>query len=133
MTDMQVCRSMIDVIILDANRPYATVGQQHPGAVGFIQNKVLQCLGCLWFDRNETKDREIVARKIREHISKADNNPLLIFPEGTCVNNRYCVMFKRGAFDIGAKVYPIAIRYKFVPSLHHITPSISSQLHIKHT
>lgn len=24
-----------------------------------------------------------------------DNNPLLIFPEGTCVNNHYTVMFKK--------------------------------------
>lgn len=32
----------------------------------------------------------------------ADSTPLLIFPEGTCVNNEYCVMFKRGAFDLGA-------------------------------
>ena len=73
---------MIDVIILDAQRPFATVGQQHPGLVGVIQNKVLQCLNCLWFDRNETKDREIVSKKIKEHISDEKNNPLLIFPEG---------------------------------------------------
>ena len=37
--------------------------------------------------------------------------PLLIFPEGTCVNNEYCVMFKRGAFDLGATVCPVAIKY----------------------
>ena len=27
------------------------------------------------------------------------------------VNNEYCVMFKRGAFDLGATVCPIAIKY----------------------
>lgn len=27
-----------------------------------------------------------------------------IFPEGTCVNNEYLVMFKRGAFEIGKLV-----------------------------
>lgn len=31
--------------------------------------------------------------------------------QGTCVNNEFCVMFKRGAFDLGAAVFPIAIRY----------------------
>lgn len=31
--------------------------------------------------------------------------------QGTCVNNEFCVMFKRGAFDLGATVFPVAIRY----------------------
>ena len=31
---------------------------------------------------------------------------------GVCaVNNEYCVMFKRGAFDLGATVCPVAIKY----------------------
>lgn len=33
--------------------------------------------------------------RLREHVEGADNNPLLIFPEGTCVNNHYSVMFKK--------------------------------------
>lgn len=33
--------------------------------------------------------------RLREHIQGVDNNPLLIFPEGTCVNNHYTVMFKK--------------------------------------
>ena len=48
---------------------------------------------------------------MKEYISNKDSTPLLIFPEGTCVNNEYCVMFKRGAFDLGATVCPIAIKY----------------------
>lgn len=31
--------------------------------------------------------------------------------QGTCVNNEFCVMFKRGAFDLDAAVFPVAIRY----------------------
>lgn len=41
------------------------------------------------------------------HVNDPDTPPLLIFPEGTCVNNEYCVMFKRGAFDLGATVRSI--------------------------
>lgn len=41
---------------------------------------------------------------------------MLIFPEGTCVNNKYCVMFKKGAFELGAEVFPIAIKYKYASS-----------------
>ena len=103
--------SLIDVIILQQQFSYAIVGQKHKGVVGSIQDKVLACLGCLWFERSDIADRLAVGRKISEHIQNPDTCPLLIFPEGTCVNNRYCVMFKKGAFDIGAKIYPIAIKY----------------------
>ena len=59
----------------------------------------------------QVKDRAIVAERMRAHVQAADTTPLLIFPEGTCVNNEYCVMFKRGAFDLGATVCPVAIKY----------------------
>ena len=48
---------------------------------------------------------------MKAHVAAVDTTPLLIFPEGTCVNNEYCVMFKRGAFDLDATVCPIAIKY----------------------
>ncbi|KAL3539138.1 hypothetical protein ACH5RR_002504 [Cinchona calisaya] len=48
---------------------------------------------------------------LREHVEGADNNRLLIFPEGTCVNNHYTVMFKKGAFELGSTVCPIAKKY----------------------
>lgn len=44
-------------------------------------------------------------------VQDPNSTPLLIFPEGTCVNNEYTVMFKRGAFDMDAHVCPIAIKY----------------------
>ena len=43
-----------------------------------------------------------MGKRMKEHVADPDTTPLLIFPEGTCVNNEYCVMFKRGAFDLGA-------------------------------
>ena len=59
----------------------------------------------------QVKDRKIVGERMKAHVAAPDTTPLLIFPEGTCVNNEYCVMFKRGAFDLGATVCPIAIKY----------------------
>jgi glycerol-3-phosphate O-acyltransferase 3/4 len=70
-------------------------------------------MGCLWFNRSEAKDRLAIAQKyvllicgvpaapyntcrIKAHIQNPSNNPLLVFPEGVCVNNEYCVMFKKG-------------------------------------
>jgi glycerol-3-phosphate O-acyltransferase 3/4 len=103
--------SMIDYIILTAYSPFAVIMQLHGGWIAFLQTRVLSCLGCLWFNRNEVKDRKIVAERMKAHVASPDTTPLLIFPEGTCVNNEYCVMFKRGAFDLGATVCPVAIKY----------------------
>jgi glycerol-3-phosphate O-acyltransferase 3/4 len=103
--------SMIDYAVLSAFTPFAAIMQLHKGWVGVMQKRYLAALGCLWFNRTETKDRALVAGKMKAHIMKEGGTPLLIFPEGTCVNNEYCVMFKRGAFDLDATVCPIAIKY----------------------
>lgn len=103
--------SMIDFIILEQMTAFAVIMQKHPGWVGLLQSTILESVGCIWFNRSESKDREVVAKKLRDHVQGADNNPLLIFPEGTCVNNHYTVMFKKGAFELGCTVCPIAIKY----------------------
>ncbi|WMV44026.1 hypothetical protein MTR67_037411 [Solanum verrucosum] len=103
--------SMIDFIVLEQMTAFAVIMQKHPGWVGLLQSTILEGVGCIWFNRSEAKDREIVAKKLRQHVEGADNNPLLIFPEGTCVNNHYTVMFKKGAFELGCTVCPVAIKY----------------------
>ena len=103
--------SMIDYAVLTAYHPFAAIMQLHPGWVGMMQKKYLSALGCLWFNRTQAKDRALVQKRMREHVWAEDATPLLIFPEGTCVNNEHCVMFKRGAFDLGATVCPVAIKY----------------------
>ena len=47
--------SMIDYIILTAYSPFCVIMQLHPGWVGFLQTQVLNCLGCLWFNRTEAR------------------------------------------------------------------------------
>jgi glycerol-3-phosphate O-acyltransferase 3/4 len=59
----------------------------------------------------QSKDRELVHKRMVEHVRNPETTPLLVFPEGTCVNNEYTVMFKKGAFDLGATVCPVAIKY----------------------
>ena len=104
--------SMIDYMVLSSYTPFAAIMQVHAGWVGFLQKNCLRCLGCIWFNRSDAKDRTLVAERIKSHVtSTKDKSPLLIFPEGTCVNNEYTVMFKKGAFDLGATVCPIAIKY----------------------
>ncbi|ESW30911.1 hypothetical protein PHAVU_002G192600 [Phaseolus vulgaris] len=50
----------------------------------------------------------IVDLRLRELVQGANNNPLLIFPEGTCVNNHYIVMFM---VHLNLAVCPVAIKY----------------------
>ena len=108
--------SMIDFIVLEQIFSFAVIMQAHKGWVGFMQSKVLvPALNCIQFNRTESKDRHTVAGRIKEHVtsSRTLSNPLLVFPEGVCVNNEYCVRFKKGAFDLGddVTVRPVAIKY----------------------
>jgi hypothetical protein len=54
---------MIDFIILEQMTAFAVIMQKHPGWVGFIQKTILESVGCIWFNRNDLKDREVVAKK----------------------------------------------------------------------
>ncbi|KAK6060467.1 hypothetical protein COOONC_01876 [Cooperia oncophora] len=36
---------------------------------------------------------------------------IILFPEGTCINNTSVMMFKKGSFEIGSTIYPIAMKY----------------------
>ncbi|KAI8900121.1 hypothetical protein BC833DRAFT_537188 [Globomyces pollinis-pini] len=104
--------SFIDYLILSADAyPHATVAQRHGGLIGYFQKHILSSNGSLIFERSQKNDRTVLARKMKEHVHSPTSVPLLIFPEGTCVNNEYTVLFHKGAFDLGCKVAPVAIKY----------------------
>lgn len=50
--------------------------------------------------------------RLRSHASDLNKLPILIFPEGTCINNTSVMMFKKGSFEIGCPIYPVAIKVK---------------------
>lgn len=54
---------MIDFIILEQTTPFAVIMQKHGGWVGWMQSVVLSSLGCIHFNRSESKDRALVAQK----------------------------------------------------------------------
>ncbi|EFC37870.1 predicted protein [Naegleria gruberi] len=104
--------SLIDFILLTYLCGVATVGQKHGGFVGFMQDRVVSPLKNIWFERFESRDRKKTSQRIYDHINDVSNPPLLIFPEGVCVNNEYIVMFKKGVFEIeDVEICPIAIKY----------------------
>ena len=52
-----------------------------------------------------------VTQRLRDHSEMPSSNPILIFPEGTCINNTAVFMFKKGSFEVGAPIYPTCIKY----------------------
>lgn len=102
--------SPIDVVTLHCDHAYALVGQSQGGLLGVLQRALSRAASHIWFDRFEMNDRLAVSRRLRDH-SSAGKLPILIFPEGTCINNSAVMMFKKGSFEIGAPIYPVAIKY----------------------
>jgi len=101
----------IDVMVLHCDNAYALIGQRHGGFLGIIQRALARASSHIWFERSEVKDRETVAKRLREHVEDPDKLPILIFPEGTCINNTSVMQFKKGSFEVGSVIYPVAIKY----------------------
>jgi len=103
--------SPIDVLILACDNAYDLIGQIHGGVIGNFQNVLSKCSSHIWFERSESKDRLQVQKKLKEHVEDPDKLPILIFPEGTCINNTSVMQFKKGSFEVGGIIYPVAIKY----------------------
>lgn len=103
--------SPIDVVVLACDNCYALVGQRHGGFLGMLEKALSRATNHVWFDRSEMRDRQLVAKRLKEHVSTGTNFPILIFPEGTCINNSAVMMFKKGSFEATDKVCPVAIKY----------------------
>ncbi|XP_070706609.1 glycerol-3-phosphate acyltransferase 3 [Pempheris klunzingeri] len=101
----------IDVVILANDGCYAMVGQIHGGLMGVIQRSMVRSCPHVWFERSEMKDRHAVTSRLRAHVAAKTKLPILIFPEGTCINNTSVMMFKKGSFEIGGTIYPVTIKY----------------------
>jgi len=103
--------SPIDVVLLACDSSYAMIGQVHGGFLGILQRALARASSHIWFERSEMKDREAVAKRLREHVEDSTKLPILIFPEGTCINNSAVMQFKKGSFEVGGVIYPVAIKY----------------------
>lgn len=103
--------SPIDVLVLACDNCYALIGQRHGGFLGILQRALARASPHIWFERSEVKDREAVTKRLKQHVSEPHNPPILIFPEGTCINNTSVMQFKKGSFEVGSVIYPVAIKY----------------------
>lgn len=64
----------------------------------------------IWFDREQSLHRYLTSNLLKEHSNLPDAEPILIFPEGTCINNTSVMKFKKGCFEIGKVIHPVAIK-----------------------
>ncbi|XP_055703529.1 glycerol-3-phosphate acyltransferase 3 isoform X3 [Phlebotomus papatasi] len=103
--------SPIDALVLMHDNCYSLIGQRHGGFLGVLQRALARASPHIWFERAEAKDRLAVAQRLRHHVSNPRNPPILIFPEGTCINNTSVMQFKKGSFEVGGVIYPVAIKY----------------------
>ncbi|XP_039254793.2 glycerol-3-phosphate acyltransferase 3-like [Styela clava] len=101
----------LDVCLLMQHRPYAVLGQIHGGFLGYFERTLSKCTNHVWFERSEVRERSFVVRRVKEHLDDPNNYPILLFPEGTCINNTSVMMFKKGTFEIPATIFPVAIKY----------------------
>ncbi|XP_051175458.1 glycerol-3-phosphate acyltransferase 3 isoform X1 [Leptopilina boulardi] len=103
--------STFDVAVLSTQTTFCLIGQRHGGFLGILQRALARASPHIWFERSEVKDREAVTRRLKKHVSDPTNPPILIFPEGTCINNTSVMQFKKGSFEVGGVIYPVAIKY----------------------
>lgn len=103
--------SPIDILILACDNCYALVGQRHDGVLGILERALSRAANHIWFEREEIRDRKLVTLRLREHVNTKTKPPVLIFPEGTCINNSAVMLFRKGAFETTNRVCPVAIKY----------------------
>ncbi|XP_030751571.1 glycerol-3-phosphate acyltransferase 3 isoform X2 [Sitophilus oryzae] len=103
--------SPIDIAVLSVDGCYSLIGQRHGGFLGILQRALARASPHIWFERSEVRDKKFVVKRLKEHTSDPKNPPILIFPEGTCINNTSVMQFKKGSFEVGSVIYPVAIKY----------------------
>ncbi|XP_072747202.1 glycerol-3-phosphate acyltransferase 3 isoform X2 [Anoplolepis gracilipes] len=103
--------STLDICILSTLTTFSLIGQRHGGFLGILQRALARASPHIWFERSEVKDREAVVKRLKKHVSDPANPPILIFPEGTCINNTSVMQFKKGSFEVDSVIYPVAIKY----------------------
>ncbi|XP_042216275.1 glycerol-3-phosphate acyltransferase 3-like isoform X2 [Homarus americanus] len=103
--------SPIDSMVLATDQCYDMVGQKASGILGVFMHALSRSSSHIWFERTAAKERSQAVQKLQEHAQDPTLPPILIFPEGTCVNNTAVLQFKKGSFEIDTIIYPIAIRF----------------------
>jgi 1-acyl-sn-glycerol-3-phosphate acyltransferase len=85
--------------------PMAKEQIQRVPFVGVLGN----ALQSIWLCRNNPDDRMRAKQMVLERMQRPECRPVLVFPEGTNGNGRAVLQFRKGLFEGGLPVRPIAI------------------------
>ncbi len=103
--------TIIDYLLLSSHKfHHACISERHGGFFGYIFNSFIAMNGSISFRRSNEQDRKMVLESLKKHIA-TKKAPMLVFPEGTCVNNECVLLFQKGVFELDALICPVAIRY----------------------
>jgi len=75
---------------------------------------MFSCLFQVYREKRKVINMYYILCRLRKHVSDPTNPPILIFPEGTCINNTSVMQFKKGSFEVGGIIYPVAIKVIFL-------------------
>lgn len=75
----------------------------------------MQAVQTIFVDRQDKDNRRSVAAQIAERADMESDwkRQIAIFPEGTCTNRSSVISFRRGAFEPGAVVQPVMLRWSY--------------------
>eukprot|EP00127_Corallochytrium_limacisporum_P000852 Clim_evm4s27 gene=Clim_evmTU4s27 len=86
----------------------STASQTQP-----IYSQYINAVQGIWVDRGgSVESKRKVTKAILQRVGNPNYFPILVFPEGTCGNNKALMRFKAGIFSAGAPVQPVVLRYK---------------------
>ncbi|CAN0185444.1 unnamed protein product, partial [Ectocarpus sp. 12 AP-2014] len=88
--------------------PVQRIEDSRAPIVGTIQ-KAMQIM---FVDRANPASKKKCLQTIEERSDPASTFPrVLVFPEGTCTNQRALITFKHGPFITGQNIQPVTVRY----------------------
>uniref|UniRef100_A0A3P8UAV6 Glycerol-3-phosphate acyltransferase 3 n=1 Tax=Amphiprion percula TaxID=161767 RepID=A0A3P8UAV6_AMPPE len=112
LTCYRICARGLSATVHYHNKRHLRGQPHHPIDVVILANDGCYAMGC-W--RSEMKDRTLDADIFEAHVAAKTKLPILIFPEGTCINNTSVMMFKKGSFEIGGPFIPCVSVYQYDP------------------
>jgi len=110
--------SYLDILVLMAARFPAFVARGATADLPLI-GVISTAMGCLFVDRAKSAGAAGVAGRVRDRMAAQaagatgpEDQPLLLFPEGTTSNGRFLLPFRTGAFLAGVPVQPVVLKFR---------------------
>ncbi|CAN0005712.1 unnamed protein product, partial [Hapterophycus canaliculatus] len=112
------------------SRTQATPVQRVEDSRAPIVGTIQKAMQIMFVDRANPASKKKCLNTIEERSDPASSFPrVLVFPEGTCTNQRALITFKHGPFITGQNVQPVTVRYPrsdwhLDPSYPAVSPSL---------